>query len=91
MTVEIKLKDRLDFGVAPDLKSEILGSQGNDLVIDASAVTHMGTLCLQILIAAANDWRKSGHKFDLISPSDVCETQLSLHGFSTDTITGVTS
>lgn len=91
MTAMITLHERLDFGAAPDLKAEIIGLLGNDLEIDASKVTHMGTLCLQILIAASNEWANSGHKFNLTSPSDICVTQLSLHGFSTDTLTGVTS
>jgi len=90
MTKVIRLQERLDFGAAPDLKAEIIGQVGNDLEIDASAVTHMGTLCLQILIAASNDWVKNGHRFILTSPSDTCKTQLSLHGFTPDTLTGVT-
>ena len=91
MTAEIKLRERLDFGAAPDLKSEILNCTGNDIRIDASAVTHLGTLCLQILISAANDWARNGHGFNIISPSDACRSQLSLHGFSSETLIGVTS
>jgi len=91
MTAAITLQERLDFNAAPDLKAEIIGQLGHNLEIDASKVTHMGTLCLQILIAASNEWVKNGHNFNLTSPSDICVTQLSLHGFSTDTLTGVTS
>lgn len=91
MTGVITLQDRLDFGAAPDLKAELLAQTGNDLQVDASGVTHMGTLCLQILIAASTDWARQGQKFELSSPSEVCVTQLSLHGFSSDTLTGVTS
>lgn len=91
MTAVITLKDRLDFGAAPDLKAEIIGQVGNDLRIDASEVTHMGTLCLQILIATSTDWARQGLKFELNSPSDACVTQLSLHGFSPETLSGVTS
>ena len=90
MTTVITLQERLDFGAAPDLKSEIIGHVGKDLEVDASAVTHMGTLCLQIIIAAASDWKKSGQNFNLISPSDACKTQLSLHGFSSETLIGAT-
>lgn len=90
MTAVITLQERLDFAAAPALKTEVIGQIGHDLEIDASNVEHMGTLCLQILIAASNEWTRSGHKFNLTSPSDICITQLSLHGFSTDTLTGVT-
>lgn len=91
MTAQIKLQGRLDFGAAPGLKSEVLDCTGKNISIDASAVTHMGTLCLQILIAASNDWARSGHDFNIISPSDICKTQLSLHGFSSESLIGVTS
>ena len=91
MTAALRLQDRLDFGAAADLKDSILKQVGSDLEIDASSVSHMGTLCLQILIAASKDWANSGHKFSLKSPSETCITQLSLHGFSAETLTGVTS
>jgi len=91
MTAVIKLQERLDFHAAPNLKAEIIGQVGNDLKINASSVTHMGTLCLQVLVAASKDWAGNGLKFELTSPSDTCASQLSLHGFSPETITGVTS
>ena len=91
MTVTIKLRERLDFGVAPDLKAELLAQAGNDVQMDASDVAHLGTLCLQIMIAASQDWARNGQKISLISPSEVCMTQLSLHGFTPETLTGVTS
>jgi len=91
MTEVITLQERLDFSAAPELKTQLIGQTGHDIEIDVSNVTHMGTLCLQILIAASTEWAKTGHKFNLTSPSDICATQLSLHGFSTDTLTGVTS
>ena len=89
MTVVLTLQERLDFGAVTALKAEILGQVGNDLEVDASNVTHMGTLCLQVLIAASNDWVSAGHKFSLTSPSDTCAAQLTLHGFTPDTLTGV--
>lgn len=91
MTAVLTLQERLDFGAVDSLKTEIEGQIGNDLEIDASAVTHMGTLCLQILLAASQDWARAGHKFHLTSASDICTTQLALHGFTPDTLTGVTS
>ncbi|WP_457647453.1 STAS domain-containing protein [Profundibacter sp.] len=89
MTAVITLQERLDFGAVTPLKTNILGHAGQDLEIDASQVAHMGTLCLQVLIAAANDWKQAGKTFRIISPSETCKTQLALHGFSPDTITGV--
>ncbi len=89
MTAVITLQERLDFGAVTPLKTTILDHAGQDLEIDASQVAHMGTLCLQVLIAAANDWKQAGKTFRIISPSETCQTQLALHGFSPDTITGV--
>jgi len=91
MTKQIKLQERLDFGAVSDLKSEMLSHVGSDVTIDASEVIHMGTLCLQVLISAANDWARSGHEFNLISPSDACLSQLALHGFSSESLIGVMS
>ena len=89
MTAVLTLQERLDFGAVSALKADILGQAGNDLEVDASNVTHMGTLCLQVLIAASNDWISAGHKFNLTSPSDACATQLNLHGITPDTLNGV--
>jgi chemotaxis protein CheX len=91
MTAVLALQERLDFGAVAALKSAVEDQIGNDLDIDASAVEHMGTLCLQVLLAAAQDWAKSGHKFQMTNVSDTCLTQLSLHGFTPETITGVAS
>ncbi len=89
MTAVLTLQERLDFGAVTPLKTAILGHTGQDLEVDASHVAHMGTLCLQVLIAAANDWKQAGKIFRVTSPSDICVTQLALHGFSPDTLTGV--
>ncbi len=91
MTAALTLEDRLDFGAVASLKAALEGQVGNDLEIDASAVTHMGTLCLQVLIAASQDWARAGHRFCLTSTSDSCATQLALHGFTPDTLAGATS
>ena len=88
MTAQLTLAPKLDFGAVKDLKTAVLDQVGNDLEIDASDVEHMGTLCLQVLLAAANDWATAGHKFLIKNSSDICLSQLSLHGYTPDTITG---
>lgn len=87
MTALLTLQERLDFGAVSALKAAIEDQIGNDLDIDASAVEHMGTLCLQVLLAAAQDWSKAGLRFQIKDASETCLTQLSLHGFSPDTLT----
>jgi len=89
MTTTLTLQERLDFGAVTALKNTLLEHVNQDLEIDASQVTHMGTLCLQVLIAAARDWKQAGKTFCVTMPSDICKTQLALHGFTPDTLTGV--
>lgn len=84
----LTLQKRLDFAGATELKETILANAGQDLELDASAVTHMGTLCLQVLLSASSDWRKTGLSFHISDPSDICITQLALHGFTPATLTG---
>ena len=89
MTAMLTLQERLDFGAVTSLKSAILALVGQDIEIDASSVSHMGTLCLQVLIAASEDWAKAGHRFKINSPSEICVNQLALHGFSPDKLNGI--
>lgn len=88
MTAVLTLQERLDFSAVTPLKTALIEHIGYDLEIDASQVVHMGTLCLQVLIAAARDWGGNGHKFQITAPSEICITQLALHGFSPETLTG---
>lgn len=88
MTAMLTLQERLDFGAVTPLRSAILALVGQDIEIDASSVSHMGTLCLQVIIAASADWAKAGHTFSIKNPSEICVNQLALHGFSPDTLNG---
>lgn len=54
------LDSRLDLPVARRLHATLLARSGTALEIDASAVSHLGGLCLQILLAAGQNWRKTG-------------------------------
>lgn len=88
MTAVLTLSEKLDFSAVARLKSELLALSGQDVEVDATCVNHMGTLCLQVLLAASKDWGAAGKKFDVISASDICSTQLALHGFSPETLSG---
>lgn len=57
---ELVLHARLDLSAAGTLHAALLARSGAPLRIDAGAVTHLGALCLQILLAAARDWRRRG-------------------------------
>ena len=83
----LTLESRLDLTGAKALSAAILEHRGKDLVIDAQAVNHLGAMALQVLRAAAQSWADSGHQFSFQNASTDCADQLSLFGFSPDTVT----
>ncbi|MGB7269858.1 MAG: STAS domain-containing protein [Albidovulum sp.] len=54
------LPARLDLTQAEALRQACLARRGQPLCIDAGGVRHLGALCLQVLLAAAKDWRQHG-------------------------------
>ncbi|MFV2033633.1 MAG: STAS domain-containing protein [Halocynthiibacter sp.] len=89
MTVaKVKLRPRLGLGEAEPLVKLLGKHTGKDLTVDASAVTHLGTLCLQALIAAARDHAKTGNSFCLVNVNDTCVEQLALFGLSPEAVSG---
>lgn len=81
------LAPKLDFKSAPELAKSILDLQGKDLRLDATHVSHFGTMGVQVVRAAARSWAESGHDLSLINASDDCSDQLSLLGFTPETVT----
>lgn len=53
------LSGKLDLLAAPPLHQALLARRGADLQLDATAVRHLGMLCLQVLLSAAIEWRQS--------------------------------
>ncbi len=91
MSVTITMAPRLGLDAVGPLVDNISAASGQDLELDASQVSHLGTLCLQVLLAAARDWAITGRRFRLVSPSDACTTQLALFGLSPETLAGGTA
>jgi chemotaxis protein CheX len=60
MTASMELPARLDTAAAPALAADILSRSGSALRLDASGVVLLGGLCLQVLVAAAAEWRAQG-------------------------------
>lgn len=83
---ELVLDARLDLSAAGTLHATLLARSGAPLRIDAGAVTHLGALCLQILLAAARDWRRRGIVLvvDPISPQ--LESMLSAYGLEPEAL-----
>jgi chemotaxis protein CheX len=66
----------LDLSASAPLRSLLLAHRGQDLELDASAVSRMGGQCLQVLLSARRTWQQDGHSFRLSDPSDACRDAL---------------
>lgn len=87
MSATISLQSKLDLRAAGPLRQDLLACQGADLVLDASGVTQIGGLALQVIRSAARTWSEAGKTLRFENAStDVCD-QLSLLGFNPDTLT----
>lgn len=80
------LSPRLDLSTAADLKDRISARIGTNLVLDASHVTHLGGLGLQVLLAGAKLWRTSGHSLTLSPRSEAFDETLAQFGISVDAL-----
>lgn len=87
MTGPITLAPRLDTQAADTLLNTILARRGQDMLLDAGRVSHLGTLCLQILLAARKDWRAQGLKFEFSTCSEAFDRAVSTYGLNRDDLT----
>jgi chemotaxis protein CheX len=76
----LALAPRLDLSYASELAGALRGHKGADLVLDASAVTHLGGLGLQLLAAAAKTWRAQGHSLTIQPRSAAFDEALGTFG-----------
>ena len=74
------LGSRLDLPMAGRLHTALLARSGAALEIDAGSVSHLGALCLQVLLAAGQSWRKSGHPLIIRHASDPFGAALDVFG-----------
>ncbi len=65
------LGKHLDSAAAPPLAADILGRRGAALRIDAGGLHFIGTLSLQVLVAARRQWADDDHPFSIapVSPA----------------------
>lgn len=76
----MRLPQNLDLGAAKTLHSDFLQARGAPIEIDASEVERIGGVCLQVLIAAAAAWRRDGHEFRVVAPSQAFTEAIRLMG-----------
>ena len=86
MPEPLSLDPKLDLSAAPALHATLLSRVNDDLVLDATRVTHMGALCTQILIAFARAVRDVGKQMSLINVNDRVLGQLRAMGLTPERI-----
>jgi len=74
----------LDLKAAAELHREFLARRGVDLAVDASEVSRLGGLCLQVLLAAVRAWRNDGRELAIVNPSETYCNALNLFGVPPD-------
>lgn len=78
----MKLPPVLDLNAAKALRDEFLERRGDPVKIDASEVSKLGGLCLQVLLAAQVMWKADGAEFDIENPSGAFTEAARLAGAS---------
>jgi chemotaxis protein CheX len=82
---EIKLPESLDLTAAKPLYEAISEAKGSNITVDASAVTHFGAQCLQILLTADKAWQGQDLQFNITNPSNVFLDSLTMFGLPHET------
>lgn len=90
MTARLELPERLDTEAARALTDQLLSQVGQDLELDATHVSHIGALCLQVLVSAAKTCGLNDQKMAILNVSDALAEQLFLFGFTPETLSGGT-
>jgi chemotaxis protein CheX len=86
MSDTLVLQPRLDLAAAEPLAEALKSRLGADITIDARQVTHLGAICLQVLLATAKTLRRAGHELTIVNVSDRVLDQLSALGFTPETL-----
>ncbi len=70
----LKLPESLDIAAAASLTETFRKRRGRGLSVDASQVSRVGALCVQVLLAARAAWESDGKSLKIMQPSDAyCE------------------
>lgn len=82
----IQLEARMSVQHAPALLESLQALRGEPVDLDASGVIAVSTPCLQVLLAAGEDWRDTGHSLRIIDPSTDFLMALDHLGISLDAL-----
>ena len=84
MTEKLVLDEKLNTATAARLAEQMSAMEGKDVSLDASGVTFLGGLALQVLVAARKSCAAAGHVFEVTPRSDAFDEALVLAGFRPD-------
>jgi len=86
MADPLVLPAKLDLSEVATLHKELLSRQDQDVTLDLSGTSHLGALCLQVIIAAARQTKGAGNQFSMHSTNDQVLAQLAVMGTSPEMI-----
>lgn len=82
MTSALSLPRQLDFSAARELWSSLDERRGAAVVLAANEVERLSASCLQVLLAAAEEWRRTGCAFRVHAASEAFTEALKIMGAS---------
>lgn len=86
MANRLVLNAKLDTSSAGPLRDELVAAHGQDLVLDASDVEHIGALCAEVLMSVRHLWRQSDASITIENASSQLIDNLNQMGLSLDDI-----
>ena len=77
---KIDLPERLDSTSAQELSVQIDAHKDKHIELNGEHVSKVGGLCLQVLLAAKDEWARNSLEFQIKSPSDALSSFLNKIG-----------
>ncbi len=87
MTQTVQLAGKLDLSAVAGLHETLMGAKGRDVICDLRDARHIGALCLQVLLSAAQTAKDTGQQFKVVGASPRVRGQIEIMGFNPDTLT----
>lgn len=86
MANRLVLDEKLDTSSAGKLRDDLVAADGQDLVLDARGVEHIGALCAEVLMSVRHIWAQNGTSITIENASSQLIENLSGMGLSLDDI-----
>lgn len=86
MAKRLALNARLDSSAAENLRNELVGAHGNDLILDGAHVDMLGGLCAELLMSARHLWHLQQASLSIENASVALIDNLKRMGLSLDDV-----